>query len=72
MVTVLENPEIAKILKVCGFDFFIVDCEHGNFDHSDVAKMFAVGREAGIPPMIRIPEVKREVVLKYIDPAMSG
>lgn len=72
MVTVFENPEIAKILKVCGFDFFLVDCEHGNFDYSDVAKMFAVAREAGIPPMVRIPEVKREVVLKYMEMGARG
>jgi len=72
MVTVFENPEIAKILKVCGFDFFIVDSEHGNFDYSDVAKLFAVAREAGIPPMIRIPEVRREVVLKYMEMGARG
>ena len=72
MITVFENPEIAKILKVCGFDFFIVDGEHGNFDYSDVAKMFALAREAGIPPMIRIPEVRREVVLKYIEMGARG
>jgi 2-keto-3-deoxy-L-rhamnonate aldolase RhmA len=72
MVTVFDNPEIAKILKVCGFDFFIVDCEHGNFDYSDVARMFAVGREAGISPMIRIPEVRREVVLKYMEMGAKG
>jgi 2-keto-3-deoxy-L-rhamnonate aldolase RhmA len=72
MVTVFENPEIAKILKVCGFDFFIVDCEHGNFDYSDVAKMCTVAREAGIPPMVRIPEVRREVVLKFMEMGARG
>jgi 2-keto-3-deoxy-L-rhamnonate aldolase RhmA len=72
MVTVFENPEIAKMLKVCGFDFFIVDCEHGNFDYSDVAKMCTVAREAGIPPMVRIPEAKREVVLKYMEMGARG
>ncbi len=72
MVTVFENPEIAKILKVCGFDFFIVDSEHGNFDYSDIAKLFAVAREAGIPPMARIPEVRREIVLKYMEMGAQG
>ncbi|MBW6484802.1 MAG: hypothetical protein K0B01_01450 [Syntrophobacterales bacterium] len=72
MVTVFENPEIVKILKVCGFDFFIVDAEHGSFDYSDVARMFALAREAGIPPMIRIPEVRRELVLKYMEMGAKG
>src|SRR4030042_4904395 len=72
MITVFENPEIAKILKVSGFEFFIVDGEHGNFDYSDVAKLFAVAREAGIPPMIRIPEVRREIVLKCMEMGAEG
>ncbi len=72
MVTVFDNPEIAKILKVCGFDFLIVDCEHGNFDYSDVAMMSTVAREAGIPLMARIPEVRREVVLKFMELGARG
>ena len=31
MVTTFASPDIAKILQSCGFDFFIVDCEHGAF-----------------------------------------
>ncbi|MDF2499593.1 MAG: HpcH/HpaI aldolase [Anaerosporomusa subterranea] len=72
MITVFDNPEIVKILKVCGFDFFVIDCEHGGFDYSAVANMLALSREAGIPGIIRIPEVKREVVLKYMEMGAGG
>ncbi len=33
MVTTFDTPDLAKILKVCGFDFFIIDCEHGSFSY---------------------------------------
>lgn len=72
MITVFDNPEIAKILKVCGFDFFIVDCEHGHFDYQSVGNIMSVAREAGIPGFVRIPEVKREVVLKYMEMGSTG
>lgn len=72
MITVFDNPEIAKILKVCGFDYFVIDCEHGSFDYSSVANILVVAREAGIPGIIRIPEVKREVVLKYMEMGAAG
>ena len=72
MITVFDNPELAKILKVCGFDFFVVDCEHGNFDYSAVAGICALAREAGIPAIIRIPEARREVVLKYMEMGAAG
>lgn len=72
MITTFRNPDLAKILKICGFDYFIVDCEHGPFDYSDVAGVFALAREAGIAPMIRIPEVRREVVLKAMEMGAAG
>jgi 2-dehydro-3-deoxyglucarate aldolase/4-hydroxy-2-oxoheptanedioate aldolase len=72
MVTVFENPEIAKVLKVCGFDFLLVDCEHGAYDYSGVNRIFTVARESGIPPMVRVPEARREVVLKFMEMGARG
>ncbi|PID55837.1 hypothetical protein CSB45_14095 [candidate division KSB3 bacterium] len=72
MVINFTHPELARMLKVCGFDFFIVDCEHGSFDYSDVAGLFAIARECGIAPMIRIPELRREVVLKSMEMGAAG
>ncbi|WHH57624.1 aldolase/citrate lyase family protein [Petroclostridium sp. X23] len=72
MVTVFDNPDIVKMLKVCGFDLFIVDSEHGYMDYSKVAGLFAVAKSAGIAGLVRIPEVKREVVLKYMEMGADG
>jgi 2-dehydro-3-deoxyglucarate aldolase/4-hydroxy-2-oxoheptanedioate aldolase len=72
MVTVFKYPDIPRILKNCVFDFFILDCEHGFYDYDDVAHIFAVAREAGMPGMVRVPEVKREVVLKYMEMGAAG
>ena len=72
MVTVFDSPAIAKILGVCGFDFFVVDSEHGSFDYSAVAGMLAVAREVGISAIIRVPEVRRETVLKYMEMGATG
>ena len=72
MITVFDNPEIVKMLKVCGFDYFVVDCEHGAFNYGSVANMLALAREAGIPGIVRIPEARREVVLKYMEMGAAG
>ncbi|PIE33938.1 hypothetical protein CSA56_09640 [candidate division KSB3 bacterium] len=72
MVMNFKSLELAKMLKICGFDFFIVDCEHGPFDYSDVAGLFAMARECGIAPMIRIPEARREVILKAMEMGAAG
>ena len=72
MVTVFDSPELAKILKLCGFDYFIVDCEHGPFNYSAVANLLAMAREIGIGGFVRVPEPKREVVLKFMEMGASG
>ena len=72
MVTVFDSPELVKILKVCGFDYFIVDCEHGPFDYSAVANMLAMARETGIAGFVRVPEAKREVILKFMEMGAAG
>jgi 2-keto-3-deoxy-L-rhamnonate aldolase RhmA len=38
------------MLKVVGFDLFIVDCEHGPFDYSQILGLFAMEGSAGSPP----------------------
>ena len=72
MIALFDHPEIAKIIKLSGFDYFIVDCEHGNFDYTTVARILTVAREAGICGMVRIPEPRREVVLKFMDMGAGG
>ncbi len=72
MVTLFDNPDIARILKECGFDFFIIDCEHGYFDFSSVAGIISVARGVEIPALVRIPDARREVILKYMEMGADG
>jgi 2-keto-3-deoxy-L-rhamnonate aldolase RhmA len=72
MVITVENPELVRMLKVGGFDFFVVDAEHGSFDYGAVAGLMNAAREVGITPMVRVPEARREVVLKYMEMGARG
>ena len=72
MVTTFTAPDIAKILQVCGFDFFIVDCEHGAFTTREVANIIAVARGIGMPALVRIPEMRREHALQFMEMGASG
>ena len=63
MVTTFASPDIAKILQRCGFDFVIVDCEHGAFTTREAANIIAVARGIGMPALVRIPEMRREHAL---------
>ena len=72
MVTLVDHPDIAKIIKVCGFDFMVIDNEHGAFDYGVVARMCSVTKAIDFPTVIRIPEPRREIVLKYMEMGADG
>lgn len=72
MVTTITSPDIARLLQVAGFDFFIIDCEHGAFTTREVANIIAVARGIDIPVMVRIPEMRREHALKFMEMGASG
>ena len=67
MLSEVFFPNFSYILKNCGYDFFIIDCEHGAFDYSQVSTMISVARLKGISAVVRIPEIRRECILKYLD-----
>jgi 2-dehydro-3-deoxyglucarate aldolase/4-hydroxy-2-oxoheptanedioate aldolase len=72
MLVELHTPNIARMLKVCGFDYFIIDCEHGYFDYSMVANLSAVAGGCGLSTIVRIPKIDRECILKYIEMGIDG
>lgn len=72
MLVELHTPNVAAMLRVAGFDYMIVDCEHGAFDYAMVAALAAVGRGAGIGVIVRIPAVSRECILKYLELGAEG
>jgi len=71
-VSELRNPNVAYLLAQCGFDFFIFDNEHGAFSHATVSDMIAASHGAGIEVIVRIPEVRRETILKPLDSGAAG
>ena len=72
MVSMVDHPDIAKVIKVAGFDYMIVDNEHGAYDYSAVARIVSVARAIDFTTLVRIPETRREIVLKYMDMGADG
>lgn len=72
MITTFASADVPKIMQVCGYDFIIIDCEHGSFTTRECADMIAVSRAIGLPTLVRIPELKREWALKVVEMGGSG
>ena len=72
IISEIRNPNIAYMLAQCGFEFFIIDNEHGSYNVETISNMVAAARGAGISVIIRIPEITRENILKPLDSGAAG
>ena len=72
MLNIVDHIDIVKILKVCGFDYFILDCEHGVMDPSRMAAIIALAKEMDIGAMVRIAECSRELVIHCMELGADG
>jgi len=72
MLSEIATPNVVRIMQIAGFEFIIVDCEHGYFDFSQAAQIIAVGNGFGMPILIRIPTIEREAIIKVLDMGADG
>jgi 2-dehydro-3-deoxyglucarate aldolase/4-hydroxy-2-oxoheptanedioate aldolase len=71
-VSEFTSPNILRVLKVGGVEFFIVDAEHGAFDISHISAFSAVANGLGIPIFIRVPGLERDFSQKSLDAGADG
>ena len=72
MISEIRNPNLAYMLARCGFDFFIIDNEHGSYSPETISDIIAAARGAGVSTVVRIPEIRRETILKPLDCGAAG
>lgn len=72
MLNFIDAPDVVEILKEVGFDYFMVDCEHGYMTYDKVAMLLAMARKTGIDALVRVPGTARESILKYMEMGAAG
>lgn len=72
MLSEFYVPNIVRLLAGCGYDFLLVDCEHGYFDLTQVANLIAVADGADMPVIVRVATPSRTNVTKYLDMGAQG
>ena len=54
MLSELYTPNIVRVIANCGYDFLLVDCEHGYFDMTQIANLTGVAHGCHLPILVRI------------------
>lgn len=72
MVCEIRQPVVAQLLANAGFDFFIIDNEHGSFTNESIADLSRAGLYAGITPLVRIPDLTYPHIAQSLDGGAQG
>ena len=65
-------PDIAEYTAMMGFDFILIDNEHGVMEQSVLADMVRASQNVGVPAMIRCTEKSYDHIQKALDFGANG
>lgn len=68
----MPSPEVIEILALAGFDFVMLDGEHGRVSPDNAYPMILAAESRGVPVLARIGQNDRQVILKFLDLAIGG
>jgi 4-hydroxy-2-oxoheptanedioate aldolase len=69
---VMNSPDVMEILGLAGFDFAIIDCEHGPMGPESALTLIRAAERRGLTPIVRIPNTLESTVLHFLDIGAHG
>lgn len=72
MLAEIRQPSIMQILVNAGFDFVIIDNEHGAFGIESIADLSRMARILGLTPVVRVPDLAYPYVAQSLDAGAQG
>ena len=67
-----DDPQLAELCGIAGFDFYMLDAEHGLLDPAQAVNVIRACERTDITPLIRIGSKDPKLVLQYLDAGMMG
>lgn len=68
----LDAPAIVELYGIAGFDFVILDAEHGCYTHAGIENMIRTCERMGMSSVIRTPDAGEANILHVLDSGASG
>jgi 4-hydroxy-2-oxoheptanedioate aldolase len=72
MLKEARNVNIADILEMAGFDYFVIDMEHAFYDMSTITSILQYARKTEVTSVVRIPRLDYAYVAKALDMGAEG
>lgn len=71
-LTELRAPGAAAALRHAGFEFFLLDTEHGYYSPHDVTELMLTGKRHGICPFVRVSAPTHGEITHALDAGAEG
>jgi 4-hydroxy-2-oxoheptanedioate aldolase len=68
----MPAEELVEMCAVAGFDFVLLDCEHGPSDLVPLRQHLAVTAAYGVPMLVRVGTAEPALVLRALDAGAAG
>lgn len=68
----IGDPLAAELMAAVGFEWLLVDTEHGPIDLGPLAAMFAAITRYPVAPLVRVPALSEEHVKRVLDAGAWG
>jgi len=72
VISTTDDPQLAELFGIAGFDYYMLDAEHGLLDPAQVMNVIRACESTNMTPMIRIGSKDPKLVLQYLDAGMMG
>jgi 4-hydroxy-2-oxoheptanedioate aldolase len=72
VIVEIPDPAIVEILGLAGFDFALIDCEHGAIDLQTVASLVRACHSTPIAPLVRTAGSSPAETLRVLDGGVAG
>jgi 2-keto-3-deoxy-L-rhamnonate aldolase RhmA len=72
MVVEIRQASVMQMLANAGYDFVIIDNEHGAFNIETIAELSRNARKVGLTPIVRVPEWSYAHITQPLDSGAQG
>ncbi|MDO9515578.1 MAG: aldolase/citrate lyase family protein [Syntrophales bacterium] len=68
----VNSPDLVEIMGIAGFDFCVIDTEHGPMDPESIQNLVRAAELSGMTPIVRAPRAEAVDILKVLDIGAQG
>src|SRR5512139_2434643 len=72
VISTSDDPQIAELFGLAGFDYYMLDAEHGLMDPAQAVNVIRACEQVNMTPMVRVGPKDPKLVLQYLDAGMMG